>query len=220
MQCHHNAAELLIDAMKTTNSSVALESITLQHSYHLKQKDLIKSRKEQYERVKHAMDNLRHISKDPHANIDGYENSTTQIAIYKTIDKSNTLLNTLLDKKIANQVINETDSNSKSTDFIHESVVEELQTLGQNLNSLVEQLNTQVEILKDENMTLKERVDYLEKERTKYLNLQLFDTSNQNKYPINNMKVDEQISLEPPRIYNVPVRPQQPHFDLSAFKDD
>lgn len=59
IQCHMNAAEYLLDAMKCTTSPVALESITLQHTYHVKQKDFIKHKKEQYVRVKKALDNMK-----------------------------------------------------------------------------------------------------------------------------------------------------------------
>lgn len=223
MQCHHNAAELLIDAMKSTTSSFALESISLQHSYHLKQKDIIKSKKEQYERVKKAVDTIRHISKDPQVDINVEDNSKLQIDIYRNINDSNTLLNTLLDKKIASQVINKHDkSETKAVESIQESIVNELQILGQNLHSHVEQLMMQVELQKDENMILKERVDYLEKERAKYLNIQSFELPSQNKFPTHNvtMRVATAITSDNPRNYNAPPRPQQPHFDLSAFKDD
>lgn len=177
MQCHHNAAELLLDAMKCTTSSIALESITLQHSYHLKQKDLIKSKKEQYARVKKAMDNIKTLGKEPLSNLQGHDNAKLQVAIYRAINEADSLLNTLRNKS------NETDTESlkvtitkdvtdgKRTEKAQETVVEELQILSQSLHSLVEKLVLQVEVLKDENVTLKERVSYLEKERVKYLNL-------------------------------------------------
>ncbi|XP_050563166.1 nuclear receptor-binding factor 2 isoform X2 [Spodoptera frugiperda] len=144
MQCHHNAAELLLDAMKSTTSSVALESITLQHSYHLKQKDLIKSKKEQYERVKKAMDHIK------------------------------------------------------------------------------EQLVLQAEVLKDENMTLKERVSYLEKERVKYLNLPTQSDLLQRNF--SNISGNEGLTNEFIQKMPIAKEPQhrpvvQPHFDLSALKD-
>lgn len=177
IQCHHNAAELLLDAMKCTTSSFALESITLQHSYHLKQKDLIKSKKEQYARVKKAMDNIKCLGKEPLSNLQGHDNTKLQVAIYRTINEADSLLHTLRNKP------NDTETDSlkgtilkdvidgKRTEKTQETVVEELQILSQSLHSLVEQLVLQVEVLKDDNMTLKERVNYLEKERVKYLNL-------------------------------------------------
>ncbi|CAG4930933.1 unnamed protein product [Colias eurytheme] len=172
LQCHHNAAELLLDAMKSTSSTVALESISLQHSYHLKQKDLIESKKEQYVRVKKAMDAIKNMSKDP--NIDITDAAKIQVAIYKNINESDNLLSKLsLNQEIA---VGETSDpkevkEAKKKEKSQQVVIEELQILSQNLHALVEQLVLQVEVLKDENATFKERVNYLEKERIRYLNI-------------------------------------------------
>lgn len=226
IQCHHNAAELLLDAMKTTTSSVALESISLQHSYHLKQKDLMKSKKEQYDRVKRAMDNLRQLSKDPHTEIDCQDRDKIQVAIYKNIYQTDTLLNGLLTKKITTEVINKIENvDNISVEKSQQTTIEELQSLNQKIHTLTEQLMMQVEFIKDENTTLKEQVEYLEKERTKYLNLQSIESPLNNKFPIHNSTIHNVQIISPPapqqpRVYNIPSRPQQPHFDLSAFKDD
>ncbi|XP_063826750.1 nuclear receptor-binding factor 2 [Ostrinia nubilalis] len=175
MQCHHNAAELLLDAMKSTTSSGALESITLQHSYHLKQKDLIKSKKEQYARVKKALENIKNLGKDPFYNLQANDNAKVQVAIYRTINETDSLLQMLSTKKANEPVAKDTAIkdvvDGRKKEKTPQTVVEELQTLSQNLHSLVEQLVLQVEVLKDENTTLKEKVNYLEKERTRYLNL-------------------------------------------------
>lgn len=237
MQCHHNAAELLLDAMKSTTSSVALESITLQHSYHLKQKDLIKSKKEQYERVKKAMDNIKGLGKDPSYNLQTSDSSKVQVAIYRTINETDSLLYTLLNRNIEqgqvkDAVIKADVVDGKKTEKGQETVVEELQILNQNLHSLVEQLVLQAEVLKDENMTLKERVNYLEKERLKYLNLPSSQSDLlQRNFPnisIGNESVSNDfiqkmpIAKEPQmgRPVNIMDRAAlQPHFDLSALKD-
>ncbi|XP_022122542.2 nuclear receptor-binding factor 2-like [Pieris rapae] len=170
MQCHHNAAELLLDAMKSTSSSVALESITLQHSYHLKQKDLIQSKKEQYIRVKKAMDIFKNMSKDSQVNVPG-EPSKVQVAIYKNLNDSETLLYELSSNQDAGEIKDLAKLNEGKAEKSQKIVIEELQTLNHSLHSLVEQLVLQVEVLKDENMTLKERVNFLEKERVRYLNI-------------------------------------------------
>lgn len=236
MQCHHNAAELLLDAMKSTTSSVALESISLQHSYHLKQKDLIKSKKEQYARVKKAMENIKLLSKDPHLNLQSNEYSKLQIAIYRAINESEALLH-----KMSNEDLSEARllqgtvpkgdvTDGKKAEKTQQTVVEELQILSQNLHSLVEQLVLQVEVLKDENVTLKERVNYLEKERVKYLNLPSSYSSNQQsnfssmfvpKEDLNTITgIKDSTGLSKPFNALVLERPsQQSHFDLSAFKD-
>ncbi|CAF4852000.1 unnamed protein product [Pieris macdunnoughi] len=170
MQCHHNAAELLLDAMKSTSSSVALESITLQHSYHLKQKDLIQSKKEQYVRVKKAMDIFKNMSKDSQINVPG-EPSKVQVAIYKNLNESETLLHELSTNQVAGEIKDFAKLSEGKAEKSQKIVIEELQTLNHSLHSLVEQLVLQVEVLKDENMTLKERVNFLEKERVRYLNI-------------------------------------------------
>ncbi|KAJ0183307.1 hypothetical protein K1T71_001283 [Dendrolimus kikuchii] len=228
MQCHHNAAELLLDAMKSTTSSAALESITLQHSYHLKQKDLIKTKKEQYARVKKAMDNIKWLGKEPLANLQGNEYSKLQIAIYRAINETESLLHTLKNKK-DNDGIGIDVIDGKRTEKTQETVVEELQILSQNLHSLVEQLVLQVEVLKDENMTLKERVNYLEKERIKYLNLPRNDLIQHNFSNLNivsdglSNELLQKVPVQSNRPVNAPVsldRPSQPQFDLSALKDN
>ncbi|XP_075975086.1 nuclear receptor-binding factor 2 [Anticarsia gemmatalis] len=236
MQCHHNAAELLLDAMKSTTSSVALESITLQHSYHLKQKDLIKSKKEQYERVKKAVDNLKGLGKDPTYNIPVNDNSKVQLAIYRTINETDSLLYTLLnrnnDQGIKDAVIKVDEIDGKKKEKGQETVVEELQILNQNLHSLVEQLVLQVEVLKDENMTLKERVSYLEKERVKYLNLpssqsdvlqRNFSNMNLGGEGLSNDFIQKMPIAREPQvgrpINSIDRTSPGAHFDLSALKD-
>lgn len=228
MQCHHNAAELLLDAMKSTTSSVAFESITLQHSYHLKQKDLIKSKKEQYARIKKAMENIKWLGKDPSLYLQGNDYSKLQVAIYRAIHETDSLLHTLLDNKEVEQGLllaaSPKDVDGKKTEKTKEVVVEELQILSQNLHSLVEQLVMQVEVLKDENSTLKERVNYLEKERLKYLNLPPSHNELHNR-TFDNFQVQEsepKASQSRPTNAAAPMDrpPQNTHFDLSAFRDN
>lgn len=224
MQCHHNAAELLIDAMKSTTSSVALESITLQHSYHLKQKDIIKSKKEQYARVKKALDNIKLLGKDATVTLQGNDYAKLEIAIYRAINETDSLLHTLLDKKenpeqellqgLTKDVVD-----GKKTEKTKETVVEELQILSQNLHSMVEQLVVQVEVLKDENATLREKVNYLEKERIKFLNLQNPYNELQKNFVDATSVQKQESQSRPTNAINMERPLQQPHFDLSAFKD-
>ncbi|KAM3964945.1 nuclear receptor-binding factor 2 [Aphomia sociella] len=235
IQCHQHAAELLLDAMKSTTSSVALESITLQHSYHLKQKDLIKNKKEQYARVKKSVDNIKTLSKEPIQNLQSNDYSKLQVAIFKSINESDSLLQTLSIKSAAEQgllkdiIIKDDITDRKKS---QNTIVDELKTLSQNLYSLVEQLVLQVEVLKDENVTLVERVNYLEKERTRYLSLPLAQ-NDVNHYRVNTSPIED---LSKESVQKLPVtkasdkltivpsnfeRPmQQPHFDLSALKNN
>ncbi|XP_072932744.1 nuclear receptor-binding factor 2 [Epargyreus clarus] len=232
MLCHHNAAELLLDAMKSTTSTVALESISLQHSYHLKQKDLIKSKKEQYTRVKKAVDNIKNLGKETLLNLQVDDSTKLQVAIYKAINESESLLHSLNTNKeqapqsdVARDVID-----GKKTEKSQQTVVEELQILNQNLHSLVEQLVVQVEVLKDENMTLKERVNYLEKERIRYLNIPSQELGQGSHMPgmlyigDNGTKESQNGSFaelsSKPHTAPVDRLNQQPNFDLSALKNN
>lgn len=237
MLCHHNAAELLLDAMKSTTSSVALESITLQHSYHLKQKDLIKNKKEQYARVKKAMDNIKRLGKDPGLEVN--ENNKIQAAIYKTINETDGLLDALANQKgkiNINKVCLKADDGSKDVtdgkkaERDQQAIVDEILHLNRSLNLLVDQLVMQVEVLKDENISLNERVKYLEKERNKYLNSQVSEFVHHNNFSNINLGTEAQDLLHVEHTSAATqnkgyasgvARPiQQPHFDLSAFKDD
>lgn len=169
--------------MKSTTSSVALESITLQHSYHLKQKDLIKNKKEQYVRVKKALENIKCLSNDPKYHLQGNDITKLQVAICKALNESDNLLNVLNNKikfieKATVEDINVSDEvDGKGIVKSQENIVEELQNVNHDLNTTVEQLLVHVEVLKDDNAILKERINYLEKERTKYLNIQSQDDS-------------------------------------------
>lgn len=224
VQCHHNAAELLLDAMKSTTSSIALESITLQHSYHLKQKDIIKGKKEQYARVKKAVDNFKLLGKDAGITLKGNDYGKLQVAIYRAIHETDSLLHTLLDKPENLDEGLQTGLAKDAVDGIKaekskEIVVEELQILSQSLHSLVEQLVVQVEVLKDENATLREKVSYLEKERVKFLNLGTPYNDLQRNFDLESVQKQEpRDSQSRPTNVNVERPPQQPHFDLSALK--
>ncbi|XP_053604546.1 nuclear receptor-binding factor 2-like [Plodia interpunctella] len=223
MQCHHNAAELLLDAMKSTTSSVALESITLQHSYHLKQKDLIKSKKEQYLRVKKAMDNLKCLGNDQLQNLNLNESAKLEIAIYKAINENDNLLKILAtkgyDKGIVKDVASKDLVDGKKIEKTQDTVLEELHILNQNLHSLVDQLVLQVEVLKDDNATLRERVNYLEKERTKYLNISVTQNDINNAQDTFDEGPKEHVQRLP--ITKLPNEDKpQANFDLSALKND
>ncbi|XP_063535047.1 nuclear receptor-binding factor 2 [Cydia strobilella] len=228
MQCHHNAAELLLDAMKSTTSSVALESITLQHSYHLKQKDLIKTKKDQYARVKKAMDTIKCLGKDPFSNLQGHEYAKLQVAIFRAINETDSLLHFLfntndspVEQRLGREKILDVTDGFKA-EKTQETVIEELRILSQNLHSLVEQLVLQVEVLKDENVTLKERVNYLEKERVRYLNLPSSDL-HQN-FSTLSMGTESLPMESAQRVPVIPIAttlagPVDPNFDLTALRE-
>lgn len=248
--------------MKSTTSSVALESITLQHSYHLKQKDFIKIKKGQYERVAKAMNHLKLLGKDAKLNLKFTDTEYVQISIFKTINEADSLLSNLRNKNNDQDAVetnpvetNPIESNSvesncvesnsiepnpvesideigKKVEKSQETVVEELQILNNNLRSLVEQLVLQVEVLKDDNITLKENVNYLEKERIKYLIFNIpithddglqshFSSSNIEGDPVSNQLMQKVPIVQEPqqsRPVNTADRTGQTHFDLTALK--
>ncbi|CAH2084781.1 unnamed protein product [Euphydryas editha] len=181
IQCHHKAAELLLDVLKITTNSVVVESVTLQHSYHLKQKDFIKNKKEQHERAKKALENIKCLSKDSQCNLNCNDISKLQVAICRSVNESDSLLNRLShkygsnDKDLERNTVDVEDGNV--TELPPQKIVEELQNHNQNLVTIIDQLLLQVEIIKDNNITLHERINYLEKERIKYLNIKPQDES-------------------------------------------
>ncbi|XP_013191709.1 nuclear receptor-binding factor 2-like [Amyelois transitella] len=224
MQCHQNAAELLLDAMKSTTSSIALESITLQRSYHLKQKDLIKSKKEQYFRVKKAMDNLKCLGYEQLQNLQGSDSTRLEVAIYRTIFEHESLIKMLIAKNDVGKGkdVNRGDTIDGKKIEKEEKILEELKHLNENMHRLVDQLILQVEVLKDDSETLKDKVNFLEKERMRYLY-----TSAQNELNVINIgsgMCDESIKETVPRVPITKLTSEgkplnlQPNFDLSAFK--
>ncbi|KAK4322512.1 hypothetical protein Pmani_006737 [Petrolisthes manimaculis] len=58
-ECHGRAAELLTAALALTSNTLARQSITLQHSHHLRQQELLRFRSKQLEKYVKAMENQR-----------------------------------------------------------------------------------------------------------------------------------------------------------------
>ncbi|XP_068205723.1 nuclear receptor-binding factor 2-like [Palaemon carinicauda] len=59
VDCHRRAAELLTEALTLSDSPLAQQSINLQHSFHLRQQEVIRFRSKQREKYAKAMENQR-----------------------------------------------------------------------------------------------------------------------------------------------------------------
>lgn len=225
IQCHQNAADYLLEAMKTTTSKDALDCLNMQHAFHIREKEFIKMSKNSIEEVREHGDMVRRLSKDPNTNLDDHEDIRVQIALYRNVDKTKTLLNALHAKRIATDVIKKTDKiDEEALEKSQQAYIAELLKLVDTQRSLVQQVTDQLKDALKLKKKQQQKTDIQDREIQK-----LFFQSNelimQNKYPIR--PVDSSgnndsptVSADQQRTYNVAARPQQPHFDLSAFKDD
>ncbi|GLG95586.1 hypothetical protein R5R35_002113 [Gryllus longicercus] len=185
--CHKNAAEKLEEAMKLTKASRALESLRLQQDFHLRQQEIVKLKKSQYEMYKKTLENQHHrltrILKIDHI-FDGSKEpesyNSLQYLIYRNIEVADSLLDMLIHHGGESESI----ETKKEEDELEETskpdtcnvvgskqpkdehvVIEELRTLNQQLRSFVMQLIEQLEVKENENARLKERVRTLEAEK-------------------------------------------------------
>lgn len=192
---------MLQEALALTTNSRSLESLKLQRDYHLRQKEIILVKKEQYENYKKAIENHRHKI-TTHSNIDfedNHDNGSTslQVAIYRTMEEADSLLNLLVKKSscansdsesLKSFSTTDTDDRLVSIDTIDSSnsnavvgtkhakdentVIEELKILNEQLHSLVYRLVTQLDASMREADVLKERIHQLESEKLKGNNFQ------------------------------------------------
>lgn len=189
VESHQKAAAALEEAVQCTSVAKAIESIRLQRDFHLKHVELIRLKKQQYEKYKQAVEQQRL------KNIDFMEQRSTkdriesacdlQIAIYKTLEDSDCLLETLSkrdlstageksdasgnmieSKTVSIENVNEIklDINKKSSKD-EKVVVDELHTLNHQLHILVYSLISRMDETNQEAESLRERVKLLEKER-------------------------------------------------------
>lgn len=176
----------------------------MQRDYHLKQQDVIRVKKEQFENYKKAYENQRKRMANAFPNNefeDKQENESTslQIAIYKTMEEADSLLELLFrrgigsdsdslksdissadtdDRVVAIDTIDGESSSSNNNAPVgtkrpkdENMVIEELRTLNQQLHTLVYQLVTQLDASAREGDALRARVKYLESERLKHVDI-------------------------------------------------
>lgn len=204
IECHQRAGELLEEALNCTTVPRAIESLKLQRDYHIKQQDVIRVKKEQFENYRKAVENQRKRMANAFSNNefeDKQENegTTLQIAIYKTMEEADSLLELLFrrgvssdsdsiksdvsstadtdDRVLAIDTIDGESSSSNSNAVPigfkrpkdANTVIEELRILNQQLHSLVYKLVTQLDASSRETDALKSRIKYLENERLKHV---------------------------------------------------
>ncbi|XP_044743246.1 nuclear receptor-binding factor 2-like [Chrysoperla carnea] len=194
---HQKAAAYLTEAMKITTSAKAYESMQCQYDYHIKQQDIVKMKKQEYESYLKAVENhrLKITNMLLSSELDGnkHQSDHLQVAIYKTMNQADSLLGLLIQKDTDNEsnqsVDNDEIDNCSNTSTTltnnvgtkrpkgDDTVIEELRTLNTQLHSLVSQLITQLEISNKEVELLREKIRILEDEKAK-------SKSNQN----NNLK--------------------------------
>lgn len=202
IECHQTAAKYLDEALNYVTVPRATESIRLQRDYHIKQQDVIRIKKEQFENYKKAVENQRRRMANAFNNKEfedkeGNESTSLQTAIYKTMEEADSLLEILIKRGTSDSDSIKSDISSADTDDRvvtfdtvdgestssnqamgskrpkdDHTVIEELRTLNQQLHSLVYQLVTQLDASSREADALRARVKYLESERLKSENSQ------------------------------------------------
>ncbi|KAF5269344.1 hypothetical protein FQA39_LY08736 [Lamprigera yunnana] len=198
IECHNNAADLLQESLSLTENPRSIESLKLQRDYHLRQKQIVLVKKEQFDNYKKAIENQRQRMQN-NSNItfeDNLEQGSTslQVAIYKTMEEADSLLNLLIkrgsgansDSESLRSFSTDTDERLLSIDTIDSSnsnalvctkhpkddsvVIEELRILNGQLHALVYKLVTQLDASTREVDMLKERIHQLESEKVKVTN--------------------------------------------------
>lgn len=101
IECHQTAAKLLEEGLNLATVPRSIESIKLQKDYHVKQQDIIRTKKEQFENFKKAVENQQRrmqnaISNHEYEDKLGNESTSLQSAIYRTMEEQDSLLELLV----------------------------------------------------------------------------------------------------------------------------
>lgn len=164
--CHQKASELLLQAMKLTTVNKALESLKLQHDYHIKQKDIVRVKKIQFEIQKKIIDYRKQkmtLEKKASLNSERKEQDL-QWAIFRTMEEADSLLGMLV---MRDDELLETEGSTKSESEViigkkipkdDCTVIEELRTLNTQLRSLITQLLSQLDASERQVETLRARL--------------------------------------------------------------
>lgn len=156
----------------------------LQKNYHLRQKELVRIKKLQYEKYKKAIEYHRAKNEDnktsdfdnTQINPKVEESNQLQIAIYRTMEEADSLLEILNRRESESDTVLKPESKPNSVDSAcppsnligtkkpkdENIVIEELRTLNHQLHILVYQLVTQLDESLHETETLRDRVRQLE----------------------------------------------------------
>lgn len=190
---HQKAANALDEALHSTSLPKAIESIKLQRDFHIKHIELIRLKKQQYERYKLAVEHQRQKNADFLAQRNAKDRLETacdlQISIYKTLEESDVLLGAL--SKIRRLSASSKDSDSaRSVDAAMDesktvsiensaevkmgttkkakdetAIIDELHTLNHQLHILVYTLVSRVDETSQESEGLREKIKTIEKEK-------------------------------------------------------
>lgn len=175
--------------MNATTVAMALESLRLQRDFHLRQQDLVRVKHSQFEKYRRALELQKQKSTEVLEKManDRIENSSQiQFAIYKTMEDTDALLDSLAsvrpkpvqgdltdaDNGSMEDVVDSTttdekleDDSSTGTQKNHSVMIDELRTLNHSLHILVYRLVTQLDESSQESESLREKVKFLERER-------------------------------------------------------
>lgn len=171
IESHKKATTALDEALTAAaNNSKAIESVRLQRDFHLKRIELIRLKKKQYDSYKTAQ---RLKTMEPLISKARLESTCDlQIAIYKTLEGSDSVLEALNARKLDEQTSVAGDSNcsedtsgQKTDDDNNGTMINDLHTLNHQLHILVFNLMAKMDESNYEMESLRDRVKMLEKER-------------------------------------------------------
>lgn len=215
-----------------------MESLKLQKEFHEKQQDLIKIKKSQYEKYISTVENQKQkatviTEKDVNlANNKTVDSCQLQLAIYKTMEETDSLL------EVLNRRGSDTDSLKSMDSEVEESkpetsslgikkpkddtvVIEELRTLNHQLHIMVFQLVTKLDESIQEADSLRDKVIFFEKEKNESQPRLITDHSKKNKnYSFSSCNdlspdaIEAQEDLPPLAPLELPI------FDLNAFANN
>lgn len=200
-ESHQKAAAALEEALQCTSVPKAIESIRLQREFHLKHIELIRLKKQQYEKYKLALEQQRQKKLDfmEQQSSKGRIESACdlQIAIYKTLEDSDCLLEQLNKRNTSangdkDGIGNMDESKTVSIENVDEikldnrkakdenAMFDELHTLNHQLHILVYNLISRMDETNQEADGLRERIKLLEKERNGSISKPVQPTTNEN----------------------------------------
>lgn len=166
IESHKKASTALDEALAIIpNNSKAIESVRLQRDFHLKRIELIRLKKKQYESYKTAVEYQRLKTIEPQLSKARLESTCDlQIAIYKTLEESDSVLDALNGHKNDFQVSDSAEG-AATPKSDGDTLVNDLHTLNHQLHILVFNLMSKMDESNNEMESLRDRVKVLEKER-------------------------------------------------------
>ncbi|XP_058819660.1 nuclear receptor-binding factor 2-like [Topomyia yanbarensis] len=161
IESHRRAVSNMDEALKISPpSAVILESLQLQRKYHLKQAEFLRHKKQQHERYMKAVEYQRRRNPEYLAQqMEKLEKaSELQVAIYRNMDETDSLLETLAKPRSGGGPEIAAGSEKKTL------AVEELISLNHSLHLLIHRMVQNLDEASTENEALKERISMYEKE--------------------------------------------------------